>query len=154
MDVVGESHVDPPSMQDKENILVDNEPNLEKISEAIVRQCEFYFSDANILKDLFLLKQVKSSTEGWVKLKVVANFKKMQALSTDHDFIRKALSTSSKLEVSEDGDRIRRRDPLPEWDKSVYGRSIILSDFPDDADVTCEGITQFYTVRFSSHCSV
>ncbi|CAH8874109.1 unnamed protein product [Trichobilharzia szidati] len=144
MDVVGESRVDPPSMQDKENIIVDKEPNLEKISGEIVRQCEFYFSDANILKDLFLLKQVKSSTDGWVKLNIVANFKKMQALSTDHDFIRKALAKSSKLELSENGERIRRRDPLPEWDKSVYGRSIILSDFPDDADVTCEGIKQFY----------
>ncbi|VDQ15720.1 unnamed protein product [Trichobilharzia regenti] len=147
MDVVGESHVDPPSMQDN---FVDKEPNLEKI----VRQCEFYFSDVNILKNLFLLKRAKSSADGWVKLNIVANFEKMQALSTDHDFIRKALSASSKLGVSEDRDRIRCRDPLPEWDKSVYGRSIILSDFQNDAYVTCEGIKQFYMVRFWSHCSV
>ncbi|CAH8666726.1 unnamed protein product [Heterobilharzia americana] len=132
-------------LHDKENIVVCSQSISEQKNAEIVRQCEFYFSDANILKDQFLLKLVKSSKEGWVDLVIIANFKKMQALSTDHDVIRKALTASAKLEISEDGMTIRRRDPLPVWDKSVYGRSVILSDFPMNSNVTVESITEFFT---------
>lgn len=69
----------------------------------ILKQIEFYFSDANILKDQYILKAVKSNKEGWVKLSTVAAFRRVQMLTSDEDLIRKVLRRSEQLEVSEDG---------------------------------------------------
>ncbi|CAH8290192.1 unnamed protein product, partial [Schistosoma turkestanicum] len=133
-------------LQNKENNVC-SEPTTDCLNSKIVKQCEFYFSDANILKDQYLLNLVKSSKEGWVNLSVIANFKKIQSLSTDLDVVRQSLTASTKLELSEDGTTIRRVDPLPTWDRSVYFRTIILSDFPENSDVTVESIQQFFTVN-------
>ena len=43
----------------------------------IAKQVEFYFSDANILKDTFLLKHVRRNKEGYVSLKLIASFRKV-----------------------------------------------------------------------------
>nr|CAX76228.1 hypothetical protein [Schistosoma japonicum]CAX76229.1 hypothetical protein [Schistosoma japonicum]CAX76230.1 hypothetical protein [Schistosoma japonicum] len=145
MELTSSEYTNCSGLQDKENINVCNNLALECINDKIVKQCEFYFSDANILKDQFLLKLVKSSKEGWVDLTVVANFKKMQSLSKDISVIRKSLAASTKLQISDDGKTVRRIEPLPEWDKAVYFRSIILSDFPDSASVTVESIQEFFT---------
>ncbi|CAH8649861.1 unnamed protein product [Schistosoma intercalatum] len=134
-------------LQDKENIAVCNKPKSELMNEKIIKQCEFYFSDANILKDQFLLNLVKSSKEGWVDLSVIAGFKKLQSLTTDLSIIRQSLAASTKIEVSEDGNTIRRIDPLPVWDKSVYYRTIILSEFPENSNVTVESIQEFFTIN-------
>lgn len=130
--------IDSDALQNKENIcnILENavqskgDNNVDLLSN-ILRQCEFYFSDANILKDQFLLNQVKGSKDGWIKLVIIEKFKKIKQLSECHDTVLKALSSSAKLEVSEDGLSIRRRDPLPQWDPKVYRRSIIISDLPE-----------------------
>ncbi|VDN99951.1 unnamed protein product [Rodentolepis nana] len=110
----------------------------------ILKQIEFYFSDANILKDQFILKAVKSNKEGWVKLSIVAAFRRVQVLTSDEDLIRKVLQRSEQLEVSEDGTRIRRRNPLPEWDKSVYQRSVLITHFKPNELVTISQIAKFF----------
>ena len=46
-------------------------------------QVEFYFSDANITRDKFLLKHVRRNKEGFVSLKLVASFKRVKHLTTD-----------------------------------------------------------------------
>ena len=43
----------------------------DKVSEYVMRQFEFYFSDSNLPKDKFLLMQTKKTPEGWVSLKVL-----------------------------------------------------------------------------------
>ncbi|GAA27787.2 La-related protein 6 [Clonorchis sinensis] len=127
----------------------------------IREQCEFYFSDANILKDQFMLNQVKSSTDGWVKLGIIEKFKKVQRLTQDHSVVVRALSMSSKLELSEDGMpnnvfhwflglSVRRRDPLPSWDPSVYHRTIILTDLPEDVELNHAKVTELFTTDQAS----
>ncbi len=49
----------------------------------IVQQVEFYFSDANISKDKFLLKHVKRNKEGFVSLKLISSFKRVKHLTKD-----------------------------------------------------------------------
>ena len=44
---------------------------------------EFYFSDANITRDKFLLKHVRRNKEGFVSLKLVASFKRVKHLTKD-----------------------------------------------------------------------
>jgi la-related protein 6 len=46
-------------------------------------QVEFYFSDANITKDKFLLKHVKRNKEGFVSLKLISSFKRVKHLTKD-----------------------------------------------------------------------
>jgi hypothetical protein len=115
--------------------------------EEIVRQCEFYFSDANILKDQYMLNQVKATPDGWVKLSVIEGFKRMKKLARGHEFVIKALASSSKLELSEDGLRVRRRDPLPKWDPAVYTRSIIISDAPEGIEFSLPTVTDLLTAE-------
>jgi hypothetical protein len=51
--------------------------------EEIVQQVEFYFSNANITKDKFLLKHVKRNKEGFVSLKLISSFKRVKHLCKD-----------------------------------------------------------------------
>ena len=44
---------------------------------------EFYFSDANITKDKFLLKHVKRNKEGFVSLNLISSFKRVKHLTKD-----------------------------------------------------------------------
>ncbi|CAI2738452.1 unnamed protein product [Dicrocoelium dendriticum] len=144
---VEEVPAEEPQQCDRENqcIAEVDEQSLNQIK----LQCEFYFSDANILKDQFMLNQVKSSKDGWVNLGIIEKFKKVQKLTKSHDVIIRALANSEKLEVSEDGLMIRRRCPLPEWDPSVYYRSLIVSDLPDGTKLDHSDLTEIFTVRYS-----
>ncbi|KAM7541930.1 hypothetical protein Aperf_G00000013864 [Anoplocephala perfoliata] len=110
----------------------------------ILKQIEFYFSDANILKDQFLLKAVKSSKEGWVKLSTIAGFKRVQVLTKDEELIRDVLKKSEQLEISDDGAHVRRRNPLPEWDRTVYARSVLITHFKQDDIVRISQIVKFF----------
>jgi La domain len=80
----------------------------------IVKQVEFYFSDANLPHDKFLwsLTQADPKKEGWVSIKQIASFKRMQRFKP-LEAVVKALRTSKELlEVSEDGTLVRRKIPL------------------------------------------
>ena len=56
---------------------------LQDLCEKIVAQVEFYFGDANITKDKFLLKHVKRNKEGFVSLKLISSFKRVKHLTKD-----------------------------------------------------------------------
>jgi la-related protein 6 len=43
----------------------------------IVEQVEYYFSDAHILKDAFLLKHARRNRDGFISLKLITSFKKV-----------------------------------------------------------------------------
>jgi hypothetical protein len=55
----------------------------DEVCAEIVEQVEFYFSNANITKDKFLLKHVKRNKEGFVSLKLVSSFKRVKHLTKD-----------------------------------------------------------------------
>jgi hypothetical protein len=77
------------------------EPN-DDLCEQIVQQVEFYFSDANITKDKFLLKHVKRNKEGFVSLKLISSFKRVKHLTKDWRQVAVAIERkSNKLEVND-----------------------------------------------------
>uniref|UniRef100_A0A0V0JBP0 La-related protein 6 n=1 Tax=Schistocephalus solidus TaxID=70667 RepID=A0A0V0JBP0_SCHSO len=119
-------------------------PPGDNLSAKILRQIEFYFSDANILKDQFMLKSVKASKEGWMKLSTVAAFKRILSLTTNEQDVRDALKNSSQVEVSDDGTLIRRKNPLPAWDRLVYTRTIMISSFDPGEVVSVDSITALF----------
>merc|ERR1719331_2571697 len=108
---------------DSEDLEEDNSP-YEKpdddLCEKIVEQVEFYFSDANITRDKFLLKHVRRNKEGFVSLKLVASFKRVKHLTKDWRQVAAAIERKSdKLEVNDLKTKVRRLDELPEYDETT-----------------------------------
>ena len=87
------------------------EKKLATLRRALVRQFSHYFSDANFKKDTFL--QSQADLEGWVSLRMVSNFNRMQALGKDHVFILQWAHECDCIDVSECGQFIRQTQADP-----------------------------------------
>ncbi|XP_063375976.1 la-related protein 7 isoform X2 [Cydia fagiglandana] len=91
----------------------------------ILKQMEFYFSDANLTKDRFLGELIK--TDPYVPIEVFLKFNKIRAMTQDVIDIAKAMKFSTILELSEDRQKIRRKTPVEPYDaesRTVYVESI------------------------------
>jgi len=105
--------------------------------ESIRQQMEFYFGDQNFPNDVFLNKllQLDETGQGWVALKVVANFNKIKQLTTQLDVVRQALRYSPLIGLSEDGLYIRRKSPImSQQGSSPEKRTIYVSKVPKNCD--------------------
>lgn len=85
----------------------------ETLVEKIIQQVEFLFSDANILKDKFLLKHIRRNKEGYVSLKLISSLRKVKALCKDWRVIAYSLQKSTKLILNEEKTKIKRRESAP-----------------------------------------
>lgn len=72
----------------------------------ILKQMEFYFSDANLSRDRFMSDLMKQSKA--VPLEVFLSFNKIRELTSDTKDIAKALGSSQLLQVSEDRKTVSR----------------------------------------------
>ncbi|KAL4709992.1 hypothetical protein ACJJTC_015970 [Scirpophaga incertulas] len=107
------------------------------LENAIIRQVEYYFSDANMSRDKFLQEQTRLD-EGWVPFEVLIKFNRLAKLSTDTEVIANAISNSTLglLEVSDDNKKLRRNPnlPVPEMNeerrKEYMSRSVYVKGFP------------------------
>uniref|UniRef100_A0A0A0KJG2 HTH La-type RNA-binding domain-containing protein n=2 Tax=Cucumis sativus TaxID=3659 RepID=A0A0A0KJG2_CUCSA len=77
----------------------------------IVSQIEYYFSGENLIKDTFLRQNMNE--EGWVPVKLIASFSKVQRLTENIQTILDALQSSTVVEVK--GDTVRRRHDYDRW---------------------------------------
>lgn len=105
-------------------------PPDDELIDKIVKQVEFYFSDANILKDAFLLKHVRRNKQGYVSIKLITSFKKMKSLTKDYRVVAYSLRKSDLLEVNEEGKKVRRKEPLPDYDETTPSRSVVAINLP------------------------
>ena len=106
----------------------------------IVKQVEFYFSDANLPTDAFLIKKVKADPTGFVPIGVVCSFNRMKTLLKKHPPIETVAAIlrehSECLVVSEDGIRVRRTEPLPDIDlEDVQARTVVAENFKDQPTI-------------------
>lgn len=109
----------------------------------IIQQVEYYFGDANLNRDKFLLEAIGKDEEAWVPITVLLTFKRLSALSTDSNIIADALMKSDNglVEVSEDKLKIRRHPerPIPEHNeerrKEIMSRTAYVKGFPLDIDI-------------------
>ena len=91
------------------------------LCESIVQQVEFYFSDANITKDKFLLKHVKRNKEGFVSLKLISSFKRVKHLTKDWRQVAVAIEKKSKkLEVNDLKTKVRKCELCIERNVDTY----------------------------------
>lgn len=84
------------------------------VAARLQKQVEFYFSDVNIAKDLFLRSKVSEDPEGFVPLSVLLTFNRVSSISSDAAVLAEALKQSEKLVLNSESTAVRRKDPLPE----------------------------------------
>lgn len=119
-------------------------PPSDELADKIVAQVEFYFSDVNITKDAFLLKHVKRNKEGYVSLKLISSFKRVKHLTKDWRVVAHSLIRSKKLEINESGTKLRRLDPLPQYDQTAPSRTIVAVHMPIEKP-TIENVAELFT---------
>ena len=110
----------------------------------IISQVEFYFSDANILKDTFLLKHVRRNKLGYVSCKLITGFRKVKSLTKDFRVVAYSLRSSESMEVNEEGTKIRRKSPLPDYDETVPSRSIVVMNLPQE-NPSIESVAEIFS---------
>merc|ERR1719228_1451683 len=116
------------------------------LCEKIVAQVEFYFGDANITKDKFLLKHVKRNKEGFVSLKLISSFKRVKHLTKDWRQVAEAIERkSSKLEVNDVKTKVRRLEALPEYDEATPSRTVVALNLPLERP-TIEAVAEIFSV--------
>lgn len=112
----------------------------------ISQQVEFYFSDANISKDKFLLKHVKRNKEGFVSLKLISSFKRVKHLTKDWRQVGFAIEKCSKrLEVNDLKTKVRRIDALPDHDETAHSRTVLALNLPMERP-TIESVAEIFSV--------
>jgi len=118
-------------------------PPSEELMNKIIAQVEFYFSDANILKDAFLLKHVRRNKQGFVSLKLITSFRKIKSLTKDYRTVAYSLRESKQLEVNEESSKVRRRIPLPDYDETTPSRSVLAVNLPFETP-TIENVAELF----------
>lgn len=126
----------------------------------IIEQIEYYFGDINLARDKFLQEEIQKTEEGWVELSTMLKFVRLKKLTEDAKVIVDALkkSTNDLLQVSEDGEKIRRNPEkvLPSFDgdyvKDLITQSLYLKHFP--RDVTLDEIKDFFKKNTSDDVKI
>ncbi|XP_029045172.1 la-related protein 7-like [Osmia bicornis bicornis] len=108
-------------------------PRLRKkaLHAAILKQMEFYFSDANLTKDRFLNNLIKE--DPYVDLRIFLRFNKIRDLTTDINRINKALQASTILSISDDGTKVCRVTPIVQKE-NIDECTVYVQNLPPDAD--------------------
>ncbi|XP_062306224.1 la-related protein 6b [Osmerus eperlanus] len=90
-------------------------------------QLENYLSNESLSGDAFLLKHVQRNKMQYVSLKLLSSFKKIRELTRDWRATLAAARISTRLEVNDEGTKVRRRDPVPDWLLCVPTSKLLLA---------------------------
>ncbi|KAF6147959.1 hypothetical protein GIB67_001534 [Kingdonia uniflora] len=83
----------------------------DNLSNAILKQIEFYFSDANLEKDTYL--KLHMDENGWVSIDLIAGFPRMKSITSDTHLILEAMRRSKVVEVQ--GEQMRKGGSWMMW---------------------------------------
>ncbi|KAL3814195.1 hypothetical protein ACJIZ3_015463 [Penstemon smallii] len=112
----------------KETVVLSDELKLK-----INKQAEYMFSDMSMLANESFAKHVLKDPEGYVPINFVTTTKKLKSLNVNNQMVAQALKSSSKLVVSTDGKKVRRKNPFNEKEKEeLQMRTVIAENLPDD----------------------
>ncbi|KAL5217626.1 hypothetical protein ABZP36_018310 [Zizania latifolia] len=84
---------------------------IEPLRVELLRQIEYYFSDDNLCKDIFLRQRMDD--QGWVPLSLIAGFNQVKRLTNNVQFILETVLQSTEVEVQ--GDKLRKRARWESW---------------------------------------
>ncbi|RMZ84301.1 hypothetical protein DV738_g528, partial [Chaetothyriales sp. CBS 135597] len=91
-----------------------NSLNSYAVLSMVITQFEYYFSIDNLCKDMYLRKNMDS--QGWVPLRVIANFKRIKALTEENfpwemmRFVASQVRNAEHLSMPDGEDKIRSRE--------------------------------------------
>lgn len=106
----------------------------EDFDDKVRKQVEFYFSDSNLQLDKFLWK-IYEANDGWVELKTILTFSRMRQFRPEEKVVE-ALRALDKLVVSENGELIKRKAPVPDFDAIKQAKkknTVHIEGFPETA---------------------
>ncbi|ONK75277.1 uncharacterized protein A4U43_C03F15190 [Asparagus officinalis] len=110
-----------------------NSRSNDDVSQKIVKQVEYQFSDTNLVASDFLMKIMNKDPDGYVPMSVIASWKKIKSLGANHQALVKALKTSTKLVVSDDGKKVRRKQLFTERDREeLQSHIVVVENLPED----------------------
>ncbi|XP_031132271.1 la-related protein 6C-like isoform X1 [Ipomoea triloba] len=91
----------------------------EEVRLKIIKQVEYQLSDMSLLANENLAKQMSKDPEAYVPITSVASTKKIKSLLSNKPMqvLAQALRSSSKLNVSNDGKKVKRKQPFTDKDK-------------------------------------
>ncbi|KAF5727238.1 la-related protein 6C [Tripterygium wilfordii] len=100
----------------------------------VKQQVEYQFSDMSLLANESMSRHISKDPEGFVPLSVIASTKKMKSLVTSNQLLAQALRFSSKLVVTEDGQKVKRKHPFTDKDKEdlQQARTVVVENLPED----------------------
>lgn len=102
------------------------------------RQLAYYFSDKNLWRDEYLMKQLGDDGTGWVDIKIIAGFKRIQDMTSDVDLLASNLQGVDGIEVQKDEGTtiVRRTRPVPPAPcSSAQGESAVAESVIDEVDL-------------------
>ncbi|XP_071504606.1 uncharacterized protein [Diadema antillarum] len=102
------------------------------LKDYVKKQIEYYFSVANLVKDIFLRNKMDS--EGYLPVSLIASFHRVKALTSDYSLITRALSDSTEVELSPDQTKIRCIQSPEQWvirDQSSTTKFELSYDSPE-----------------------
>ncbi|KAF5448706.1 hypothetical protein F2P56_029212 [Juglans regia] len=124
---ISNTNVAPPDRS--KNILTDD------LKQKIIKQVEYQLSNMSLLSNESLAKHVNKDPEGYVPISVIASAKKIKSLVSNNPnpVLAQALRSSSRLVVSDDGKKVRRKDPFTEKEKEeLQARIVVAENLPED----------------------
>ncbi|XP_010248222.1 PREDICTED: la-related protein 6C-like [Nelumbo nucifera] len=103
------------------------------LRQKIIKQVEYQFSDMSLIASDMLAKHINKDPEGYVPISIIASSKKIKSLVSNNHLLVQALRGSSKLVVSDDGKRIRRKHLFTEREKEeLQCRTVAVENLPED----------------------
>ncbi|CAH1413684.1 unnamed protein product [Lactuca virosa] len=100
------------------------------LHEKIVKQIDYYFSDENLVKDIYLRQ--KMDEQGWVHVSLIAGFKKVLCLTDSVQLIVDVMRASRAVEVR--GEKLRKRN---DWMRWIIPSSINVESFNGNSVSNC-----------------
>lgn len=117
----------------------------EQTQKNILNQVEFYFSDSNLLNDRFMFT-TQNANDGWVPIQTISQFERMKKYRPVETIVDALRKSKELLEVSENGEMVRRKIPLPknynEIQLNINKRSIAVEKLPESA--TLDDLLKFF----------
>ncbi|XP_014510226.1 la-related protein 1C [Vigna radiata var. radiata] len=87
------------------------QPTDNHLHSKIVNQIDYYFSNDNLVKDIYLRRNMDD--QGWVPISLISNFKKVKYLTENIQTVIDAVRASSVVEIQ--GDKVRKRNDWRRW---------------------------------------
>ncbi|KAM7474924.1 hypothetical protein LguiB_022167 [Lonicera macranthoides] len=118
------------------NVLISNystDVPSDDLQQKIIRQVEYLFSGLSLLANESLVKHINKDPEGYVPIAIIASTKKIKSLIANNRLLAQTLRSSSKLVVSNDGKKVRRKHPFTETEKEdLQSRTVVAENLPED----------------------